>query len=342
MAERAGVEKAEEEIDSVELPAPAGWKKLVPKNSATPKRNDVLFISPTGEEIRNRKHLTQFLRSHPGGPSPSEFDWRCGDAPRRSARINEKKKVVETPEEGLKSHKRKSNSNDRGTKHQKNGRDTEKEEKDEMPESEKTAAQGVEGIADAEMEDVAEDSSIKQNVESAAKTIEDEIEVRVADHDSAESQEGKNINEPEKLQPDDSNKDQEELGVEEASEGIPVLSEHEESKNENSYASKHHEESKNENSYASKHHEESKNENSYVSEHEEKEGAEEGGNEVPVLFVAEITKGENVVVRENHAGPNVSPRDMESSKEVLREKEAKDRAFLNDSHKWEQKTVSSS
>ncbi|KAK8930598.1 Methyl-CpG-binding domain-containing protein 10 [Platanthera zijinensis] len=328
MAERAGVEKAEEEIDSVELPAPAGWKKLVPKNSATPKRNDVLFISPTGEEIRNRKHLAQFLRSHPGGPSPSEFDWRCGDAPRRSARINEKKKVAETPEEGIKSHKRKSNSNNRGTKHQKNGGDTEKEEKDEVPESEKTAAQVVEGIADAEMKDVAEDSSIKQNVESAAKTIEDEIEVRVADHDSAESHEGKNINEPEKLQPDDSNKDQEELGVEEAGEGIPVLSEHEESKNGNSYASKHHEESKNE--------------NSSVSEHEEKQGGKEGGNEAPVLFVTEVTKGENVVVRENRADPKVSPRDVESSKEVLCEKEVKDRAFLNDSHKWEQKTVSSS
>lgn len=339
--------RIEEEIDSVELPAPAGWKKFVPKNSGIPRKNDVLFISPTGEKIRSRKQLTLFLRAHPGGPSPSEFDWRYGDAPRRSARINdEKKKVVDTPEEVPQLRKRKSKSNDRGKKHQKNGGDTEKEENDEVPESKKTAALVVESIADAEMKDVVEDSSIKEQVESAVtKTIEEEIEVKVADHDSVENQEGKNINEPEKLQLEDSNKDTpsltfapeetsavietpEELVVEDIGEGVPVLNDHEESKKEDSYVSEHLVESKNE--------------KPFVSEHEEKQGVEVGSNEAPVLFVTEATKGENAVVRENRVDFKTSPCDAESSKEVLREKEVKDRVFFNDSHKWEQKTVSSS
>lgn len=301
--------KIEEEIDSVELPAPAGWKKFVPKNSGIPRKNDVLFISPTGEKIRSRKQLTLFLRAHPGGPSPSEFDWRYGDAPRRSARINdEKKKVVDTPEEEPQSRKRKSKSNDRGKKHQKNGGDAKKEENDEVPESEKTAAQVVESLADAEMKDFVEDSSIKEQVESDTKTIEEEIEVKAADHDSVENQEGKNINEPEKLQLEDSNKDTPSITF--APEQTSAVIENPEEL--------------------------------VVEEIGEKQGVEERSNEAPVLFVTEATKGENVVVRENHVDFKTSPRDAESSKEVLREKEVKDRVFFNDSHKWEQKTVSSS
>ncbi|OAY81446.1 methyl-CpG-binding domain-containing protein 10-like isoform X2 [Ananas comosus] len=103
---------AAEEVVSVELPAPPGWKKkFIPKKGGTPKRNEIVFITPTGEEIKNKKQLDQYLRAHPGAPPSSEFDWGTGDTPRRSARISEKVKATETPEpEKPKKRERKSSS----------------------------------------------------------------------------------------------------------------------------------------------------------------------------------------------------------------------------------------
>ncbi|XP_068650551.1 methyl-CpG-binding domain-containing protein 11-like isoform X2 [Aristolochia californica] len=87
------------DVVSVDLPAPAGWmKKFIPRKWGTPKRNEIVFISSTGEEIKSKRQLDQYLRSHPGGPSSSDFDWGTGDTPRRSARISEKLKASETPE----------------------------------------------------------------------------------------------------------------------------------------------------------------------------------------------------------------------------------------------------
>ncbi|KAG6532038.1 hypothetical protein ZIOFF_005876 [Zingiber officinale] len=113
----------ETEPDAVELTAPAGWTKkvlgcfcgvcilgfvgfmvaclfvFVLNEDGTPRRNEILFISPTGEEIKSRRQLQQYLKAHPGSPSSAEFDWRTGDTPRRSARIREKAKAVEVPED---------------------------------------------------------------------------------------------------------------------------------------------------------------------------------------------------------------------------------------------------
>ncbi|KAJ8560037.1 hypothetical protein K7X08_004095 [Anisodus acutangulus] len=87
-----------DEIVSVELPAPPSWKKLfTPKQVGIPKKNAVLFISPTGEEVKSRKQLEQYLKSHPGNPAISEFDWSTGETPRRSARISEKAKAMRPP-----------------------------------------------------------------------------------------------------------------------------------------------------------------------------------------------------------------------------------------------------
>jgi hypothetical protein len=36
---------------------------------------EVIFVSPTGEEIKSKRQLTQYLKAHPGGPASSEFDW---------------------------------------------------------------------------------------------------------------------------------------------------------------------------------------------------------------------------------------------------------------------------
>lgn len=54
--------------------------QFIPKKggTGTPRRNEIVFVAPTGEEIKNKKQLDQYLKSHPGGPSSSEFDWSTG------------------------------------------------------------------------------------------------------------------------------------------------------------------------------------------------------------------------------------------------------------------------
>lgn len=136
---RAKKEKSDVEVVSVELPAPEGWiKKFTPKQGGTPRRNEVVFISPTGEEIRYRSQLDQYLRSHPGGPPSSSFDWGTGDTPRRSTRISEKVKIspeAEKPTRAAKSSEKLKTSEE---KPKRAGRSSEKAKK--SPESEKTAA----------------------------------------------------------------------------------------------------------------------------------------------------------------------------------------------------------
>ncbi|KAI9117578.1 hypothetical protein K1719_011744 [Acacia pycnantha] len=68
--------------------------QFFPKKVGTPKKNEIVFTAPTGEEINNKKQLEQYLKAHPGGPAVSEFDWGTGETPRRSARIIEKAKVA--------------------------------------------------------------------------------------------------------------------------------------------------------------------------------------------------------------------------------------------------------
>lgn len=92
----SSAENKEQQAVSMELPAPSGWvKKFMPKQGKTPKKNEIIFTAPTGEEISNKKQLERYLKSHPGGPRMSEFDWGTGETPRRSPRISEK--AIETP-----------------------------------------------------------------------------------------------------------------------------------------------------------------------------------------------------------------------------------------------------
>ncbi|KAI3524464.1 hypothetical protein L1887_03119 [Cichorium endivia] len=125
-----------DESVSLELPAPSGWKKTVSlKKGGTPSKNAAMFTAPTGEEITNVKQLKQYLKSHPGGPKISEFDWGSGETPRRSSRISEKEKSTPPPDpEPVNKRARKSTSSKKGKKEKKE----EDEEKDvEMKDSEK-------------------------------------------------------------------------------------------------------------------------------------------------------------------------------------------------------------
>ncbi|KAF3683140.1 Methyl-CpG-binding domain-containing protein 11 [Capsicum annuum] len=186
-----------DEIVSVELPAPPSWKKLsvvrfsslsfslsiptliycarveglpetatlpprvrgfTPKQGSTPKKNEVVFITPTGEEVKNRKQLEQYLKSHPGNPAISEFDWSTGETPRRSARISEKAKAMR-PASLLESPKKKRRTSS-GTKKDSKEKDAAKVEKEgsqtEGLESAKEESENLDkkdGEAGAEMED---------------------------------------------------------------------------------------------------------------------------------------------------------------------------------------------
>ncbi|KAF7843256.1 methyl-CpG-binding domain-containing protein 11-like [Senna tora] len=95
MAKEPQISAKDEEVLSVELPAPPSWKKLFfPKKVGTPRKSEIIFIAPTGEQISTRKQLEQYLKAHPGNPAVSEFDWGTGETPRRSSRISEKAKSM--------------------------------------------------------------------------------------------------------------------------------------------------------------------------------------------------------------------------------------------------------
>ncbi|CAH9068620.1 unnamed protein product [Cuscuta europaea] len=83
------------EVASMELPAPPGWKKtLIPVAAGKRKRkHEVMFTAPTGEELTSKTQLRQYLKSNPGGPKLSDFHWGASETPRRSARISVKAKA---------------------------------------------------------------------------------------------------------------------------------------------------------------------------------------------------------------------------------------------------------
>ncbi|KAL8136865.1 hypothetical protein V2J09_002866 [Rumex salicifolius] len=115
---------------SLELSAPPGWKKLfTTKKGGTSRKNEVMFTTPTGEEITDRKQLEQYLKAHPSGPPLSDFDWGTGETPRRSARISEKVKVSPpTDTESPKKRPRKSPASKKDKDNEPNTKETKPEE----------------------------------------------------------------------------------------------------------------------------------------------------------------------------------------------------------------------
>ncbi|KAK4369970.1 hypothetical protein RND71_009445 [Anisodus tanguticus] len=100
---------------------------FLPKTGGTPKRNEIVFTARTGEEITTRKGLQQYLKSHPGGPAITEFDWRTGETSRRSSRISGKAKAAESEPPAKRS--RKSSASKKDVKH-KEETEAAKDEKD--------------------------------------------------------------------------------------------------------------------------------------------------------------------------------------------------------------------
>lgn len=152
---------------SPQLLAPPGWQKKIAslKKGGTPKKKDVYFVAPDGEEIKSKRLLDRYLKSHPGGPASSEFDWSAGDTPtRRSSRLSAKvRPSLESPEGGSGRKRRK--------------KDTEELPLDEEEEPDKLVA-AVPPIA-AEQEEVIEEAEKGEE----NKTKEDTVAQPIEDHD---------------------------------------------------------------------------------------------------------------------------------------------------------------
>lgn len=187
MASSVEKEVAREEVVSVELPAPPGWKKkFFPKQGGTPKKNEVIFTSPTGEEIVSKKQLEQYLKAHPGGPAVSEFDWGTGETPRRSARISEKAKVAPPPEisppkkRSRKSSASKKDNKDKETAHEV-AEDSEKIKEDHADaEIEKKQVQDDNRVQDTDMKTEGkggEEVNIPNDAEESKTTAEAELKI---------------------------------------------------------------------------------------------------------------------------------------------------------------------
>ncbi|KAL3528873.1 hypothetical protein ACH5RR_008195 [Cinchona calisaya] len=166
-----------EEVVSVELPAPASWKKLyMPKKGGTPRKSEIVFVAPTGEEISGRKQLEQYLKSHPGNPPISEFDWSTGETPRRSARISEKVKATppstekEPPKKrarksaGAKKDDKQTDAAKGKTENKKDAQANDTKNEESGKENDATGAANGEGEGQARAEDRKEpESSLKEN-----------------------------------------------------------------------------------------------------------------------------------------------------------------------------------
>nr|PNR46374.1 hypothetical protein PHYPA_013493 [Physcomitrium patens] len=51
------------------------WEMGSGKKGGTPKRKDVTFVAPDGEEIKTKRQLDKYLKAHPGTLSAGDFEW---------------------------------------------------------------------------------------------------------------------------------------------------------------------------------------------------------------------------------------------------------------------------
>ncbi|CAN4120174.1 unnamed protein product [Withania somnifera] len=105
------------DVVPIELPAPPGWmKRFTPRKGGTPRRNDIVFVSPDGDEIKNKRQLDKYLKSHPGGPPASEFDWGTAEGATEKETKGEKSKATETPESDAPRKRQRKSSSKKGAK----------------------------------------------------------------------------------------------------------------------------------------------------------------------------------------------------------------------------------
>ncbi|KAJ7244707.1 hypothetical protein O6H91_20G018600 [Diphasiastrum complanatum] len=169
------------EVAAEHLLAPQGWqKKLAVRKGGTPRRRDVVFIAPNGEEITTKRQLERYLKQNPGGPSISEFDWSTGGTPRRSERLSSKSRLSTDSAEDEQTPKRRKETPQKVSKE-----DQGVEEKDEispvatakeiLPDDEEPTAEipsGVEPLAEVAVVKPAE-KALDKDIESTHLPIEE-------------------------------------------------------------------------------------------------------------------------------------------------------------------------
>ncbi|EOA38048.1 hypothetical protein CARUB_v10009517mg [Capsella rubella] len=173
-----------EELVSIELPAPASWKKLFyPKRTGTPRKTEIVFVAPTGEEISSRKQLEQYLKAHPGNPLISEFEWTTGETPRRSSRISQKvKATTPTPDKEPLMKKRRSSLTKKDNKEA-----AEKSEEAAVKENMDVDKDGQKENAEAEKEEVtAIADAQKENKEGDKTEVEKEGQAEIVEGEKTE------------------------------------------------------------------------------------------------------------------------------------------------------------
>lgn len=200
--------------------------QYLPKRGGTPRKNEIVFISPTGEEFSNRKQLEQYLKTHEGSPASSEFDWGTGETPRRSARIIEKVKSTPPSKEFEPQTKRRKRSSvtkrdkeaeagkeaakgepekmevdekqDAGTEEKKaeEGKETKViSEEDKLPEeAAKENEQGTKGEVNGQKQEGVEPATVVETGATNGKTEKDETTEKVGGTEGA-SHEGEKVEE---------------------------------------------------------------------------------------------------------------------------------------------------
>ncbi|XP_019440354.1 PREDICTED: methyl-CpG-binding domain-containing protein 11-like isoform X2 [Lupinus angustifolius] len=223
-----GASSAVEEAVSMELPAPPGWKKkkFLPKKSGTPKKIEIVFTAPTGEEINNKKQLDQYLRAHPGGPAVTEFDWGTGETPRRSSRISEKAKVAPPPESEP--------PKKRGKKASASKKEAPQEEKEETKEVQMEEADETKHDKDVEEENnvVNENYDVKGPGDADLRESTHPVEAKAGENDDVPNDEEKAVvkeNQDEKRAEDTDVKQSTHLGEAKDGENAAILNDEEKS-----------------------------------------------------------------------------------------------------------------
>ncbi|KAK1403525.1 methyl-CpG-binding domain-containing protein 11-like [Heracleum sosnowskyi] len=203
----SSVENKEEEVAFLELPAPSAWtKKYMLKKGGTPKKNEIIFTAPTGEEISTRKQLEQYLKSHPGGPAIAEFDWGTGDTPRRSSRISKKTKATLSPESHPTKKRSKKSFDGKNVGKVKEAipeetleieAEIQNAEKDEKDNATAETADGVKEKMDEDTEYVEKDAMKGEQADenAGAKVISEDVGKRIQDEnrDEVHEEDGKSV-----------------------------------------------------------------------------------------------------------------------------------------------------
>ncbi|RWR73363.1 methyl-CpG-binding domain-containing protein 11-like protein isoform X1 [Cinnamomum micranthum f. kanehirae] len=190
------------EMVCVELPAPLGWKKMFIPKKGTPRKSEIVFIAPTGEEMNNRRQLEQYLKSHPGNPPISEFDWGTGETPRRSARISGKIKAAPPPEsEPKKKRSRKSRGSNKDDMEADGAHETREGKEDEFHDEEANK-KGSDTAIGAEVSETNQDGKEVKMQESEVLTKNDNVNEKT-DHVETQDKEDVKMQDVEIMKKDD-------------------------------------------------------------------------------------------------------------------------------------------